>query len=78
MLNYYHNHYWCCPICKKRFNLEHNSDINNNIKHKSIKEFNRKKDNNIDGNELPQEIKSSSISMFPSKGRGKIMYIIHL
>ena len=71
MLNYYHNHYWCCPICKKRFNLEHNSDINNNIKHKSIKEFNRKKDNNIDGNELPQEIKSSSISMFPSKGRGK-------
>ena len=47
MLNYYFNHFWCCPICKKRFKIEHNLDDINNIKHKSLNEFNhRKKEKN--------------------------------
>ena len=62
MLNYFYNHYWCCPICKQRFKLEHNEENNiNNIKHKSIKEFIRKRDNNLDKSELSQEMKSGSI-----------------
>ena len=47
MLNYYFNHYWCCPICKKRFKVEINPDDVNGIKHRSVNEFNhRKKENN--------------------------------
>ena len=66
MLNFYFNHYWCCPICKKRFKLERNEDFNNNIKHRSIKEFNRKRINNLEGSELSQEMKSASNSMIPA------------
>ena len=98
MLNYYYNHFWLCPICKKRYKLtEHrnnhdysNSSNNNNstseknnshsninidtiennnrTKQKSIKEFSKKKELT---EELPPELKSSSISIFPSKGRDK-------
>ena len=76
MLNYYFNHYWCCPICKKRFRLEHNEGNNSNIKHKSIKEFNRKRINNNEGNEFSQEMKSASNSMFPSnETRTRSMHI---
>ena len=46
MLNYYFNHYWCCPICKKRFKLEHNDDNPNSKKHQSLNEFRRKKEYN--------------------------------
>ena len=63
MLNYYSNHYWCCPICKKRFKVEHNNEDVNNIKHRSIKEFNNKRINNLEGNELNQEMNS----MIPSR-----------
>ena len=45
MLNYYFNHYWCCPICKKRFKLEHNDEHSSSKKHKSLNEFRRKKEN---------------------------------
>ena len=104
MLNYYYNHYWLCPICKKRYKLteyknnknnkndysntsnnnnslsdKNNShsnsninadtiEINNRIKQKSINEFPKRKEI-IE--ELSPEIKSSSISIFPSKGREK-------
>ena len=65
MLNFYFNHYWCCPLCKKRFKLEHNDENNNEIKHRSIKEFNRKRMNNLEGSELSKEMKSDPNSMFP-------------
>jgi hypothetical protein len=101
MLNYYYNHYWLCPICKKRYKLKefinnnnneysktsnnnnsiseknNNShsninidsiDNNNRMKQKSIKEFS-KKESLIE--ELSPELKSSSISIFPKKGREK-------
>ena len=93
MLNYYYNHYWLCPICKKRYKLsnEYSNTSNNNnsiseknnshsninidtiennnrMKQKSINEFPKKKEIIED---LSPEIKSSSISIFPSKGRGK-------
>ena len=93
MLNYYYNHYWLCPICKKRYKLsnEYSNTSNNNnsiseknnshsninidtiennnrMKQKSINEFTKKKEIIED---LSPEIKSSSISIFPSKGRGK-------
>ena len=98
MLNYYYNHYWLCPICKKRYKLKEyqnnneysnssnnnnsiseknnsNSNINvdtiesnNRKKQKSINEFTKKK-SIMD--EIPPEIKSSSISIFPAKGQGK-------
>ena len=58
MLNYYLNHYWCCPICKQRFKVEHNSEDINNTKHRSIKEFNNKRANHLEGNELNQEMNS--------------------
>ena len=97
MLNYYFNHYWMCPICKKKFKLsdyitndnKNNIDKNNSIqcenandsnnssnqnqnqtvwvRHKSISEFNKKKKKNDENNDLvPQELKSSSIPIFPS------------
>ena len=96
MLNYYYNHFWLCPICKKRYKLTEyrnnhdysNSSNNNNstseknnshsnidtiesnnrAKQKSIKEFSKNKELM---EELPPELKSSSISIFPSKGRDK-------
>ena len=95
MLNYYFNHYWLCPICKKRYklsreylNTSNNNNIisdknnnshsninidtiennNNKIKQKSINQFPKKKEI-IE--ELSPEIKSSSISIFTSKGKGK-------
>ena len=101
MLNYYDNHYWLCPICKKRYKLKEyknnndysyssnknnsisdknnshsninidNIENNNRIKQKSIKEFPRTKELIAD---LPPELKSSSISIFPSKGRDKSIH----
>ena len=101
MLNYYYNHYWLCPICKKRYKLKEfinnnnneysktsnnnnsiseknnnshsninidSNDNNNRMKQKSIKEFS-KKESLIE--ELSPELKSSSISIFPKKGREK-------
>jgi len=95
MLNYYYNHFWLCPICKKRYKLTdyknnkdyintsnntnsisdknspdtiENNNSNNRMKQKSINEFTKRKDV-ID--ELSPEMKSSSISIFPSKGRSK-------
>ena len=101
MLNYYYNHYWLCPICKKRFKLKeyinnnnkneysknsNNNNIseknnnshsninndtienNNRIKQKSINEFSKKQSI---GEELSPELKSSSISIFPTKGSEK-------
>ena len=95
MLNYYFNHYWMCPICKKKFrlndyinnndnkNIDKNSSIqcetandsNNNslnqnqtiwVRHKSISEFNKKKKKLEDNSDVPQELKSCSIPVFPS------------
>ena len=100
MLNYYYNHFWLCPICKKRYKLNDykknneysntsnttnsiseknnnshsniNADTiesnNNKIKQKSINEFSKNK-GVIE--ELSPELKSSSISIFPSKNREK-------
>ena len=101
MLNFYFNHFWLCPICKKRYKLKEyrnsndyssssnknnsisdknnshsninvdNFEINNRIKQKSIKEFPKNKEL---VEELPPELKSSSISIFPSKGRDKCIH----
>ena len=115
MLNYYYNHFWLCPICKRRFNLKeylqknnnnndysnnntnnnnsnsiseknntnntNNSNNNNNNfkdeindnnkrpKFNSIKEFKKKKSLIED---LSPDLKSSSISIFASKGKGNV------
>lgn len=100
MLNYYFNHFWLCPICKKRYKLtdyrnsneytntsantnsisDKNSspsnvnnidtiENNNRMKQKSINEFPKKKQQMIE--EISPELKSSSISIFPSKNRSK-------
>ena len=99
MLNYYYNHFWLCPICKKRYKLtdyrnsheytntsantnslsdKNNSPSNannidtidnNRMKQKSINEFPKKKQQMIE--EISPELKSSSISIFPSKNRTK-------
>lgn len=100
MLNYYYNHFWLCPICKKRYKLtdyrnsneytntsantnsisdKNNSpsngnnidtiENNNRMKQKSINEFPKKKQQMIE--EISPELKSSSISIFPSKNRSK-------
>ena len=98
MLNYYYNHYWLCPICKKRYKLTENRNKNNeysnssnnnnstseknnshsNINVDTIENYNRMKQKSINEfkkkeiiEELTPENKSSSISIFPTKNRGK-------
>ena len=42
MLNYYYNHYWLCPICKKRYKL---------TEHRSNKEYSNTSNNNNSASE---------------------------
>ena len=103
MLNYYYNHFWLCPICKKRYKLNdyNNSNnknneysntsnntnsgdtiesINNNNnnkkkkqKQKSINDLPRKKE--LLEELSPSEIKSTLMSIFPTKTREREKHI---
>ena len=73
MLNYYFSHYWCCPKCKKRFRLENNDENSmDNIKHKSMKLYNKKRENNLDENELSKEQKSAPLSLLSNNRKNNL------
>ena len=72
MLNYYYNHYWLCPICKKRYKLtdykKNNEYTNTSNNTTSISDKNNSHSNiNVDTIENNNRIKQKSINEFPKK-----------
>ena len=70
MLNYYDNHYWMCPICKKRFNLKSKNEIKNissknlnELKIRKEKSFQERNKNNLILVKNKNEINKSNINL---------------
>jgi len=70
MLNYYYNHYWLCPICKKRYKLtEHrNSEYSNASNNNNSTSEKNNSHSNINADTIENNrMKQKSINEFPKK-----------